>query len=307
VGKTVSDKTAAGLVRAFLSRRADSTRRAYRKDLADFAEWMGELSDADAMDRLVSWGAGPANAAVLDYKAALVERGLAPATINRRLSTIRSCMKMARMIGLADFTIEVEGERRKAIRDNKGPGLPRVREIIGELRGKIDAGSCQAVRDLAIVRLMFNQGLGRGEVVLLDTADYDGRKLRVHGSARRSPEWLTLTPASIDALDAWIVTRGDWQGPLFCPTVKVSPKHDNGGRLDAMSVYRMLARYGIRPHGLQRSGSTIVSLLTGGDVFAVREHGRLASIESAAKRVDRDGDEYAKAARTLDAIEAERV
>jgi hypothetical protein len=43
---------------------------------------------------------GAANACLLNWKAAQLEQGLTPATINRRLACVRSLVKRARQLGL---------------------------------------------------------------------------------------------------------------------------------------------------------------------------------------------------------------
>ncbi len=83
------------LVEAFLAGRKPTTLRAYESDLRDFAAWSGHLSPQVAADWLFSLPAGEANHVVLTYRADLVERQLAVATIARRIGTLRSMSKVA--------------------------------------------------------------------------------------------------------------------------------------------------------------------------------------------------------------------
>jgi integrase/recombinase XerC len=66
--------------------------------------------------------AGGANLIVLNYRNAMVEKGLAPATISRRIAAIKSLGKLARLIGAVSWSIEVDGPRVETLRDTAGPG-----------------------------------------------------------------------------------------------------------------------------------------------------------------------------------------
>lgn len=90
----------ARLVGAFLSGRSARTLDAYRADLGDFAAFVGVEGVDEAAGALLACGLGAANERVLAYRAHLLERGLSPATINRRLSAVRSLVKLARTLGL---------------------------------------------------------------------------------------------------------------------------------------------------------------------------------------------------------------
>jgi integrase/recombinase XerC len=88
------------LVQAFLAGRSAATLRSYRGDLRDFARWCGPASVEAAGEVLLAAGPGGANEAALHYRAHLVGRGLAAATVNRRLAALRSLTKMGRTLGL---------------------------------------------------------------------------------------------------------------------------------------------------------------------------------------------------------------
>ena len=96
------------LVVAFFSGRNPRTLRAYRQDLEDFQGFTQAPSLQAAAALLTSQGSGPANGVALAYRASLQERGLSPATINRRLAALRSLVKLARVLGLVVWELEVE-------------------------------------------------------------------------------------------------------------------------------------------------------------------------------------------------------
>jgi hypothetical protein len=115
------------VIDAWLRARNPNTVRGYHSDLERFREWLGTPSTAAAIEALLSAGQAAANLMVMNYVAALVERGLAGATIARRLVALRSMVKIARKIGRTNWSVDVEGPRVEACRDMRGPDLLDVR------------------------------------------------------------------------------------------------------------------------------------------------------------------------------------
>jgi hypothetical protein len=73
----------ADVLEAWLSARNPRTLEGYRRDLVQFAEWPGAGSADAAVEQFLSSGPAGANRIALAYRAALVDRGLASATIAR--------------------------------------------------------------------------------------------------------------------------------------------------------------------------------------------------------------------------------
>src|SRR3989442_1191827 len=96
------------LLNAFLGGRKAETITAYRQDLEDFQAFIQAPSLEQAASLLLTRGQGEANALALDYKAHLMDRKLAANTINRRLTALRSLVKLGRTLGLISWTIEVQ-------------------------------------------------------------------------------------------------------------------------------------------------------------------------------------------------------
>src|SRR5438552_17715693 len=88
------------LLDSFLEGRNARTIRAYLQDLTDFASFL-EFGDVNkTINFLVSITGGGANGIVLAYRAHMTTRGMKSATINRRLASLRSIVKLARTLGL---------------------------------------------------------------------------------------------------------------------------------------------------------------------------------------------------------------
>jgi len=279
------------LLARFLNRRKASTIEAYRKDLAYFAAWLG-LPQREAVARLLACDQGQANRLLDHYVAHLRSTApatrsgssaprLSPATVNRRLAAVRSLVKMARLHGMVGWTVDVEGERVEAYRDTRGPGLEPVRRIVEDLDEAEGTRRPKAARDRALLRLMWDLGLRRGELVELDLehVDLDGSRLSVLGKGRDEREWLDLPDATLEAFELWLIHRGDQAGPLFCTVAKGGRVHVDH-RIAGTDVYRAVAGHGqrvgarVRPHGVRHSSITSVLEASGGDRRLGQTHGR---------------------------------
>src|SRR5579875_3355077 len=96
------------LITRFLANRAPSTARVYTTDLEDLARFRG-TSTEDAVRSLLQ---DPATTwrRLLDYAVDLRRRGLAPATVRRRLTTLRSLLATARALGWISWELELPTE-----------------------------------------------------------------------------------------------------------------------------------------------------------------------------------------------------
>jgi len=263
------------LVESFLKGRKPRTLEAYRQDLEDFRLFTGAATLDEASALLLSRTPGEANGLALDYKAHLMERKLAAATVNRRLAALRSLVKLGRTLGFVSWGLEVESEKTQAYRDTRGPGRAGFRLLLGKLDERLDA---KARRDRAILRLLYDLALRRGEVVSLDVEDVDleAERLAVMGKGRTEEELLTLPAETKEALRSWLEVRGTEPGPLF-PNFDRARK---GHRMTGVSAYRLVRELGlsvgltVRPHGLRHAAITEALDKTDGNVRAVQRFSR---------------------------------
>jgi len=187
---TVVVDTAAALDR-FLASPAlsDATRRAYRADLRDFGDWLAEQGLAlDDVDVRV----------LADYTAELgrARRGLAPTTIGRRLSAVRSLVRHA--LG-PERVPEAALAPRKP---RRLPEAPRLREIESAV-DLLSGDDPLALRNAALVELVYACGLRSAEAVGLDLADVDLDREQVHVRGKGGKE--RLVPLGEEA--AWRLGR----------------------------------------------------------------------------------------------------
>lgn len=269
-----------GLLEAFLAGRSARTVEAYRRDLADFAAFAG-VADGEAAGRaLLALPQGAANGMALAYRAAMVERGLAPATINRRLAALRSLVQLGNTLGLVAWSLSVENVRAATYRDTRGPGRDAFKAMAAAVKARDDD---KGLRDTAILRLLHDVALRRGEVVSLDLDHLDLERgvLLVLGKGRTQREPVTLPKATAAALAAWVARRGDWAGPLFS---SLDPAAKGDGRLTGAAVYQIVRAAGAdvgvqtRPHGLRHTAITEVLERSGGNVRAAQRFARHADV-----------------------------
>jgi integrase/recombinase XerC len=291
-----------GLILAGLKPQSEA---GYRKDFDAFARFAGAPSAEAALWALFRLDAGPAAALVLAYQSAMLDRQLAPATVARRVAALRRAVRRARMVGLTGLTLETESPRAEAFRDVRGPGAAGWRKMLERAEAEASDGGIRTARNLAIVLLLHDRALRRGEVVGLDLVDVDlqAPAVAVIGKGKRVKEWLTVNDPTREALVRYLALRGDGAGPLFYrfDAAAVAP-----ARLTEESVNRMvraLARRAklpreVRAHGLRHSAVT-EALDAGWDVRDVKAFSRHSKIDTVLIYDDRRKDVGGEIARSL--------
>ena len=241
-------------VERFLSSPAlsDATRRAYAADLRDFSTWLrGEGLELDDLDVRT----------LAAYTAELgrARRGLAPTTIARRLSAVRSLARHA--LGQARVPDAALAPRRPR-RLPETPALSEVEAAVDAAAGR-DGGPL-ALRNAALLELVYSCGLRSAEAVGLDLGDVDLDREHLHVRGKGNKE--RLVPVGEEA--AWLVARWlrDGRPQLArgaCDALFVSVR---GNRLDTSVLRRLLPN----PHRLRHAYAT--HLLEGGaDLRTIQE------------------------------------
>jgi integrase/recombinase XerC len=239
-----SEPSAKDVLRHFLGGRRPTTLRAYQQDLKAFAKWLG-LGGAEAATEALLQQTGPrANALVLDWLNTMTEAGLAPATRARRLSALRALAKVARVLGVISWHLEVEGPKVEPYRDTRGPSA----EIIQRLREACSEGR-KGQRDRLLLALAVGLGLRRSEIAGLRASDFDREQGRLLVRGKGGKEvWVSLPGQLTKALSEWISA----DAPPQQLVLNLTP---NG-------VYRVVQRVGKRagvkvwPHALRHSSIT---------------------------------------------------
>lgn len=256
------------LMTSFWNGRSAHTLAAYRSDIEQFCIYLTracaltpKTPQIEILRVFFCGGAGRANQLVLDYKNDMRAVDKAPKTINRRLAAIRSVVKLARLIGMTFWSIEVEGVPDELTRDTRGPNPETVAKLI-DVAGKHDDPAI-AARDVAMLRITFDLGLRVGEVVRLDVADLELQAEQpgvwVLGKKRARKVLLRLPPPTVKAIADWLAHRGKTPGPLF---LSFSHFRHRDSRLCTRGAYRIMRNLGrqvgihLHPHKLRHSAIT---------------------------------------------------
>ncbi len=294
------------LVDAIMGSFCSKTALSYSSDYTDFAAFLGVQSLGDALASLIGRGQGEANRTALAYMIALERRELAPATISRRIAALKTAVRVARTLGLVAWSLDVPVTKAEAYRDTRGPGDDGWKAMLSTLTKEANPGTPQAVRDLALVRLLHDLALRRGEAVSLDLADVELKEgtVAVVGKGRKQPVILTLTKACCDALRVWIGVRGSEPGPLF---IRLDRAASEPTRLSGESVRQLVQALGqraglsraVRPHGLRHQAITAALDATNGDVRSVQQFSRHADLRTLIRYDDRRVDVAGSIARMI--------
>ena len=280
----VSDAERDLIAELLADKRSEATRRAYARDLDDF--FRAVTRAAPTPERVAEFLTLPGDvaiAAVTKYKAILIQRGLSEATVNRRLSAIRSLVRYAASVGRCDWSLQaVRGEKVVPYRDTAGITPEQYAKVIA----KPDMDTLKGKRDFAILRLLWDNILRRGEISRCDVGDFDAGRSRLavlrkgRGTQR---QWVELSAKAVPAIETWLAARRQRQdytdsAPLF---ISVARNGTWGHRLTGSALYAMVRGYAkaaglpkiFSPHRARHSGATAVLDATGGDVLALKGPG----------------------------------
>ena len=279
------------LLAVFLSGKSAKTTKAYAADVADFAAFAG-LADAAGVARyLVNAGQGEANRKAHEWRAAMLAANLSPATTNRRLAALRSLVTLARTFAMVAWSLDVPSVKAAAYRDTKGCGRDGVAKMLAAAQSD---RSAKGVRDVLVLRLLWDLGLRRAELCGLDVADYDDARgvLAVLGKGKRERVLLTVPAPTAAAIRSWLAVRGIAAGPL----VGSLDHARKGARLTGAGLYEIVRvlgeRAGVvaRPHGVRHASITHALDTTRGDVRAVQRFSRHADLRTLTRYDDNRTD-----------------
>ena len=229
----------------------EGTRKSYRHDVDEFAAWLGDrrlaLDDVDVR-------------VLTDYAADLGRarpRKLAPATIARKLAAVRSFLRFT--LGPTNVP-EVSLPPR---RPRRPPDPPTPVVVVAALSALAGDGPL-ALRNLALVELVYSAGLRSAEAVGLDLADVDFDREQLHVRGKGGKERLVplgeeaghLLARYLHEARPELVTGAE--NALFLST--------RGKRLDTSTLRRVFAH----PHRLRHAFAT--HLMEGGaDLRTIQE------------------------------------
>jgi integrase/recombinase XerC len=253
------------------------TLRAYGRDLGEFLEFLdarGVRAFAEVTPRTLR-----------AYLAHLDERGLARASVQRMLSSVRGFFRHLLERGLVE--VHPATGLRQARQARALPGALESSEVEALLAAP-DAATPAGRRDRALFEVLYSAGTRAAETVGLNRGDLDLRRgvARVRGKGRKE-RLAALGKYAVEALERYL---GDPERPQPAPRAADAVFLNlRGGRLTTRSLGRILEhhvrRAGLRrpatPHTLRHSFATHL-LDRGADLKAVQEllgHAHLATTQ----------------------------
>jgi integrase/recombinase XerD len=247
-----------------------NTLEAYRGDLLQLGRFLSEHN-------LSALEAGPAE--ISDFLTGLAagdadHRPSSPATIHRKSACLRSFYRHLRREGLreSDPTATLSAPRRSR-------KLPQVltRGEVEQLLAQPSGTDPQALRDRALLELMYASGLRASEAIGLELEDVDleERVLRARGKGSKE-RVVPIGQAALRALSAYL-ERGRPKLVKGRPELHLYVNF-RGGQLTRQGLYKIVRRHALSagladrmsPHTLRHTFAT--HLLAGGcDLRSVQE------------------------------------
>jgi site-specific recombinase XerD len=178
-----------------------------------------------ALNDFMAWYAGQPGptlnrAAVMAYRKTLIDQGLAPSSVNVRMSAIRRMAREANHNGLLTNEIaagiaDANGVASKGVR----AGNWLTKQQAEQLLNTPDVATLKGIRDRAILAVLIGAGLRRSEVVSLQPSHIQQREGRwvivdIIGKGNRVRS-VPIAPWVKTCIDAWTEAASIFNGYIF--------------------------------------------------------------------------------------------
>lgn len=251
------------LLRTFFRGKDQETIRAYQQRLGHFTEYLGLKTFQEAAQAFFGQTHRKALILAIGFQDYLLKKKYSPSYIAGHITALQSMVKLGRTLDLITWELEIDRIKPEFYKDTMGPGTEAIGRALELLGQKTDPIS---IRDRAIITLLYQCCLRRGDLISLDLEHVDFQNHRIWPKRKKRTE---RTASEIHqngeiALKEWIAVRGSHPGPLF---TNFDPAKKGDGRLSGMSLVRICHRYGLgKPHGLRHTGTTDALEATNGNI-----------------------------------------
>ena len=256
----------------FQRRLSKHTLSNYQRDLNAFTEYC-EIAYANELEE---WN-DILSAHVRQYISKRHQQGLAPSSLQRNLSSVRSFFNY-----LLKQNIIKNNPAKGISAPRSGRHLPHVLDVdqTSRLMEIKTSDDILAIRDKAILELFYSAGLRLTELVQLNLDDYKANKVRVLGKGNKQRE-VPVGKQAQQALGQWLSRRTELLGS------ELENKHDSeraiflgqrGKRISPRTIQKRMSDWAIKqgidihvhPHMLRHSFASHI-LESSGDLRAVQE------------------------------------
>lgn len=191
---------------------------------------------------------------------------LSPASINRNLSAVRAYI---RFLIDTDIKCPVSPDQFKMVKKERlHPHVADLNELIAliESPSKLETDALIAVRNRAILEVLFSTGMRISEIVSLNRRDINkSGRIFITGKGRRQ-RFVYLTERALEVLNNYLNLREDKQDALFVPT-KGNTMNNAKQRLTPRYIQEKIKQYReilkidlpISPHTLRHGFATYLA------------------------------------------------
>lgn len=200
---------------------SEHTLRAYRNDLTEFADWLGEFANITNVRRI-------SRRNVRDFLGSLARYGYERSSISRKTSSLKSFFKFLVRENIVNINPAVDIKYPKLKR--KLPSFLSIEEMNKLLDDNLSK------RDRVIIELIYGTGMRASEICSLNTKDVDfaNETVRVMGKGRKE-RILPLTRKAKDAIRDYLSPSRNKNTSLLL--------NKFGKRLSQRSLQRIVGKY----------------------------------------------------------------
>lgn len=289
--KSLAVPSIGDVLKAFLDGKATTTIAEYKRDIYDFCDYLTDQgiptrNGEEVAKRFVENGPGQTQLDVLGYRNELLRQRKAPATVNRRISSMKAFTKALRLMGLTSWGIEIVLVQSKPLKDTRGPGVGGVSALLQQI-AKDDRGDEYKNRDALIVWCLFGLGLRRNELLAVDIKDIDleRKTIAITGKGRREKEHVTMSTQVLEAVKKHLL--GPLEHAPDNPLIYALSQGYFGKRLTGMALTKILAKLAhdagiphVTPHGLRHAAVTAALDSSGGNIRAAQRFARHRDVKT---------------------------
>ncbi len=241
----------------------------YQRDLSVFFKYCNQKYPSEIND----WNDVLA-AHIRHYISKRHQQGLAPASLQRNLSSIRSFFNY-----LLKLSIIKNNPATGISAPRSGRQLPNVLDVdqTCRLMQIPTEGNIFAIRDKAILELFYSSGLRLSELVQLDISDYKSTAsyVRVMGKGGKQRD-VPVGKQAQQALSAWLLCRDELVKMKYSKQALFLGKQ--GKRISPRTIQKRMSEWAVKqgidvhvhPHMLRHSFASHI-LESSGDLRAVQE------------------------------------
>jgi len=257
-------------------RYSSHTIEAYRCDLSQFQAYLGEIYDTDNENQITY-------AMIRSWLASLIEAGVSPRSVNRKLSSLKTYFKYLLRLGFIELNpVRVSVSLRTP---ERLPSFATKKEMEKVLKPSAD-DSFGNHRDLIVLEIFYNTGMRLAELENLKENDIDFYTKTIKVTGKRNKQ--RIIPVS-SLLANKIKSYLDLRNEYALTGVTEFIINDKGEKASRSFIYNLVKKYltlaGVTgaksPHVLRHTFATLM-LNEGADLNAIKEilgHSSLASTQ----------------------------